>query len=478
VLTKSDTMFSTRIATQIYAKICFETTPGQKKIIEKLSEYIADDDFSRIFVLNGYAGTGKTTLIAALVGALKELGIKPVLLAPTGRAAKVLAQYAHEKALTIHKRIYRQRTNADYESKFSLNPNPERDAVFIVDEASMLSDGASDGALFGSGSLLQDLVQYVRSGRACRLVLVGDSAQLPPVGSDFSPALDENAMRAFGEVVYGTMDEVVRQEAQSGILFNATLVRCMLERGIHEIPRFEMGFPDIEAVEGGEFLEKLQDCYARYGRDETIVITRSNKRANRYNEGIRRNVLCAEEEIESGDMLMIVKNNYYYPEHTEGCPMNFIANGDIARLKRLRRFEEFYGFRFANAVLEFPDYDDAELECRILLETIASESPSLTREESSRLFYEVEKDYLDIRSRIKRYKEIRENPHFNAVQVKFSYAVTCHKAQGGQWKAVFVDRCLFGDEPMTRDMLRWLYTALTRATERLYLVNFDKAFYE
>ena len=471
-------MFSTRIATQIYAKICFETTPGQKKIIEKLSEYIADDDFSRIFVLNGYAGTGKTTLIAALVGALKELGIKPVLLAPTGRAAKVLAQYAHEKALTIHKRIYRQRTNADYESKFSLNPNPERDAVFIVDEASMLSDGASDGALFGSGSLLQDLVQYVRSGRACRLVLVGDSAQLPPVGSDFSPALDENAMRAFGEVVYGTMDEVVRQEAQSGILFNATLVRCMLERGIHEIPRFEMGFPDIEAVEGGEFLEKLQDCYARYGRDETIVITRSNKRANRYNEGIRRNVLCAEEEIESGDMLMIVKNNYYYPEHTEGCPMNFIANGDIARLKRLRRFEEFYGFRFANAVLEFPDYDDAELECRILLETIASESPSLTREESSRLFYEVEKDYLDIRSRIKRYKEIRENPHFNAVQVKFSYAVTCHKAQGGQWKAVFVDRCLFGDEPMTRDMLRWLYTALTRATERLYLVNFDKAFYE
>ena len=478
MLNKSDTMFSTRIATQIYAKICFETTPGQKKIIEKLSEYIADDDFSRIFVLNGYAGTGKTTLIAALVGALKELGIKPVLLAPTGRAAKVLAQYAHEKALTIHKRIYRQRTNADYESKFSLNPNPERDAVFIVDEASMLSDGASDGALFGSGSLLQDLVQYVRSGRACRLVLVGDSAQLPPVGSDFSPALDENAMRAFGEVVYGTMDEVVRQEAQSGILFNATLVRCMLERGIHEIPRFEMGFPDIEAVEGGEFLEKLQDCYARYGRDETIVITRSNKRANRYNEGIRRNVLCAEEEIESGDMLMIVKNNYYYPEHTEGCPMNFIANGDIARLKRLRRFEEFYGFRFANAVLEFPDYDDTELECKILLDTIASESPSLTREESTRLFYEVEKDYLDIRSKIKRFKEIRENPHFNAVQVKFSYAVTCHKAQGGQWKAVFVDRCLFGEEPMTRDMLRWLYTALTRATERLYLVNFDKAFYE
>ena len=453
-------MFSTRIATQIYAKICFETTPGQKKIIEKLSEYLADDDFSRIFVLNGYAGTGKTTLIAGLVGALKDLGIKPVLLAPTGRAAKVLAQYAQEKALTIHKRIYRQRTNADYESKFSLNINPERGAVFIVDEASMLSDNTQGGAVFGSGSLLSDLVEYVRSGRGCRLVLVGDSAQLPPVGADFSPALDPVSMDAYGGIVYGTMDEVVRQEHIVTVLKN------------------QIDFPDIEAVVGGEFLEKLQDCYARYGRDETIVITRSNKRANRYNEGIRRNVLYAEEEIESGDMLMVVKNNYYFPEHTEDCPMNFIANGDIARLKRLRRFEDFYGFRFADAVLEFPDYNDAEIECKILLDTIASESPSLTREESTRLFYEVEKDYTDIKSKLKRFKEIRENPHFNAVQVKFSYAVTCHKAQGGQWRAVFVDRCLFGDEPMSRDMLRWLYTALTRATDKLYLVNFDEKFYE
>ena len=471
-------MFSTRIATQIYGKICFETTPGQKKIIEKLSEYLSDGDFSKIFVLNGYAGTGKTTLVGALVGALKDLGIKSVLLAPTGRAAKVLARYAGEKALTIHKRIYRQRTNADYESKFSLNLNPERGAVFIVDEASMLSDRSSEGAVFGSGSLLSDLVAYVRSGRGCRLILVGDSAQLPPVGSDFSPALDPAALSAYGEVVYGTMDEVVRQESESGILFNATLVRCMVENGLYEIPHFELDFPDIEAIDGGEFLERLEDCYARYGRDETIVITRSNRRANRYNEGIRRNVLYAEEEIESNDMLMVVKNNYYFPEHTQDCPMNFIANGDIARLKRLGRFEEFYGFRFANAVLSFPDYDDAELDCKILLDTLASESPSLTREESTRLFYEVEKDYTEIRSRLKRFREIRENPHFNALQIKFSYAVTCHKAQGGQWRAVFVDRCLFGDEPMTRDLLRWLYTALTRATDKLYLVNFDKAFYE
>lgn len=442
-----------------------------------LSEYLADDDYTRIFVLNGYAGTGKTTLIAALVGALKVLGIKPVLLAPTGRAAKVLTRYAAQSALTIHKRIYRERTNADYESRFSLNPNTERGAVFIVDEASMLADVQQDGALFGSGSLLDDLVQYVRSGRECRLVLVGDNAQLPPVGSDRSPALDPSAMSRYGSVVTAALEEVVRQQAESGILFNATLVRCMLENDICDVPRFEMGFPDIEAIEGGEFSEKLQECYDHYGRDETIVITRSNKRANRYNEGIRRNVLGAEEEIESGDMLMVVKNNYHFTERDKECPMQFVANGDIARLKRLRRFEEFYGFRFAEAVLAFGDYDDTELTCKILLDTLASESPSLSREQGTRLFYEVEKDYMDTKNKLKRFREIRENPHFNALQVKFAYAVTCHKAQGGQWKAVFVDRFLFGDEQMNRDRLRWLYTALTRATERLYLVNFDERFF-
>ena len=472
-------MLSTTIATQIYAKISFETTQSQKKIIEQLSEYISGDDFSRFFVLNGYAGTGKTTVVAALVAALKSFGIKSVLLAPTGRAAKVLSRYCNEKAQTIHKRIYRQRTNASYESTFSLNLNRESDAVFIVDEASMLSNGSSAGdSAFGSGSLLEDLIKYVRSGRKCRLILVGDNAQLPPVGADHSPALDPAELLPYGEVEYASMDDVVRQECDSGILFNATMVRCMLENGIYEIPHFDMSYPDFEAVNGGEFLEKLQDCYDRYGRDETIVITRSNKRANRYNEGIRRNVLCAEEEIESNDMLMVVKNNYHFTERIENCPMNFIANGDIARLKRLRRFEELYGFRFATAVLSFPDYDDMVIECKILLDTITSESPSLTREESNRLFYEVEKDYLDIRSKIKRFQEIRENPHFNALQIKFSYAVTCHKAQGGQWQAVFIDRCLFGDEPMTRDMMRWLYTALTRATEKVYLVNFDERFFE
>ena len=471
-------MVNTYIAGQIYAKISFETTFSQKKVVEKLSEWLSSPDYSQIFVLNGYAGTGKTTLIAALVEVLGDMNIKPVLLAPTGRAAKVLSRYSHHEALTIHKRIYREKTNADYESKFTLNLNKERGAIFIVDEASMLSDTAGDGQLFGSGSLLDDLIKYVRSGKECRLILVGDNAQLPPVGSAYSPALEEDLMRGYGDIIYESMDDVVRQEATSGILFNATMVRCMLENGLCKVPRFEMDFPDIEAINGSEVMEKVQECYDKYGREETIVITRSNKRANRYNEGIRRYNLSAEEAIESGDMLMVVKNNYHYTERIEECPMSFMANGDIALLKRIRRFEDFYGFHFAEATLCFPDYNDTEIECKVLLDTIASESPSLTKEENRRLFDEVEKDYTDIKSKIKRYKEIRENPHFNAVQVKFAYAVTCHKAQGGQWRSVFVDRCLFGDKPMTRDMLRWLYTAITRATDKLYLVNFDERFFE
>ena len=470
-------MLNTHITDQIYAKLSFDATNNQKKIIEKLSAWLSDDDYSRIFLLNGYAGTGKTTIIAAFVAALKELGLKPILLAPTGRAAKVLTRYSKLTAYTIHKKIYREKSISDYQSKFSLDYNREHDAVFIVDEASMLSTSSPDSS-FGSGNLLYDLVQYVRQGKRCRLMLVGDDAQLPPVGDDYSPALQPSELLPYGDVEYGTMDEVVRQSHDSGILFNATMLRCMLENNIYEIPRFDLSYKDFRQVQGGELLEELQDCYDRFGRDETIVITRSNKRANRYNEGIRRHNLSAEEEIESGDMLMIVKNNYFYAEQDKESPMSFVANGDVARLKRIRRFEEFYGFRFIDATLQFPDYDDYEMQAKILMDTLSSESPSLTREQSNQLFIEVEKDYADITAKSKRYKAIRENPHFNAMQVKFAYAVTCHKAQGGQWSAVFVDRCLFGDELMSRDMLRWLYTAITRATERLYLVNFDERFLE
>ena len=471
-------MLSTHISHQIYAKLSFEATNNQKKIIEKLSEWLAEGDTNSIFLLNGYAGTGKTTIIASFVAAIRDLGIKPILLAPTGRAAKVLSHYSNYEAHTIHKRIYRERTITDYESRFSLDYNREKGAIFIVDEASMLSNSSSENAAFGSGSLLDDLVEYVRSGKGCRLMLVGDDAQLPPVGSDISPALDPVELSHYGEVCYGTMDEVVRQSHDSGILFNATMLRCMLENHIHEIPHFDMSYPDFRRVEGGELLEELQDCYDRFGRDETIVITRSNKRANRYNEGIRRHTLSAEEEIEGGDMLMIVKNNYFYAERDKESPMSFVANGDVARLRRIRRFEEFYGFRFAEATLQFPDYNDYEMQVKVLLDTISSESPSLTREQSHQLFMEVEKDYEDIKAKAKRYRAIRENAYFNAMQIKFAYAVTCHKSQGGQWRAVFVDRCLFGDETMSRDMLRWLYTAITRATDRVYLVNFDERFFE
>ena len=425
-------MLNTYIAGQIYAKISFDATVSQKKVVENLSEYLSSPDYSSIFILNGYAGTGKTTLIAALVQVLRAMNIPCVLLAPTGRAAKVLAQYSGTEAHTIHKRIYRQRTNADYESKYSLDINREKGCVFIVDETSMLSDSTPDGQIFGSGSLLEDLITYVRSGRQCRLILVGDDAQLPPVGADRSPALDAAAMRSYGEVVYSSMTDVVRQDAASGILRNATALRQMLERGEVEVPHIDLNYPDIESIGGGEFLECLEDAYARYGRDETIVITRSNKRANRFNEGIRRYILSAEEQIESGDRMMVVKNNYYYTERMEKSPMSFIANGDIALLKRIRRFEDFYGFHFADAVLSFGDYGDTEIECKILLDTLSSESPSLTREQSRQLFDEVEKDYMDTASRLKRFRQIRENPHYNALQVKFAYAVTCHKAQGGQ----------------------------------------------
>lgn len=473
-------MLSEHISAQIYAKFQFEPTFGQKKIIESLSEWISDDDFESIFILNGYAGTGKTTLIAAFVEVLKELKLKPILLAPTGRAAKVLTWHtAGTSAHTIHKRIYRERTSAAYESHFDLNFNREKDAVFIVDEASMLADYSEEGSMFGSGSLLDDLFSYVRQGQRCRIMFVGDSAQLPPVGHELSPALDPRKMACYGSSVrYETLDEVVRQEEQSGILFNATMVRCMIENRIYDTPLLDMSYPDFQAIGGGEFLEKVEECYSKYGQDEVIVITRSNKRAAHFNGGIRARVLYAEEEIDSGDMVMVVKNNYHYTEQDEESKADFIANGDVAQLRRIRRFKELYGFRFAEATLRFADYDDYEVECNILLDTLMSNTPSLSREQMKELFYAVEADYQDITSRQKRYKAVRENDYYNAMQIKFAYAVTCHKAQGGQWRAVFIDRLLFGQERMTKEFLRWLYTAISRATDQVYLVNFDESFFD
>lgn len=470
-------MINDHIKSQIYSKFSFTPTKGQNKIIENLANWISEPEYDSVFILNGYAGTGKTTLISAFATTLAELRIKPILLAPTGRAAKVVAQMTGMPAHTIHKKIYRQKSLADAEARFMLNFNKEKDAVFIVDEASMIADYSMDGSVFGSGSLLDDLFEYVRSGERCRVMFVGDAAQLPPVGHDLSPALNPERMKVYGPVIYETLDEVVRQQMDSGILFNATMVRCMLDAGIYEIPLFDTSFPDFEAISGAEVLERVEECYSRYGRDDVIVITRSNKRANRFNEGIRRLTLCAEEAIESGDMLMVVKNNYHFTEREEDCKIDFVANGDTARLMRIRRYHDLYGFRFADAVLRFADYDDYELDCKILLDTLTSEAPALTAEQSKSLFTAIEEDYSDVTNKRERYKKIRDDAYYNAMQVKFAYAVTCHKAQGGQWSAVFVDKMLFGDEEMSRDMLRWLYTAITRATEKLYLVNFDDRFF-
>ena len=471
-------MLSEHISSQIYRIFGFEPTFGQKKIIDALGGFMAQPDPELILMINGYAGTGKTSVVSALVKSLKEFKINSILLAPTGRAAKVFAVAADTAAFTIHKKIYRQKSLTSDRVRFDLNINKEQNAVFIVDEASMLSNFGGDASIFGSGRLLDDLITYVRSGHNCKLIVVGDNAQLPPVGLEYSPALDPAEMAVYGRPALFTLDEVMRQSRDSGILFNATLLRCMIEENIIDIPLFRTDFPDVEQVHGSEILEKIADAYDRYGMENVIVITRSNKRANQFNEGIRQRILFREEALSPGDMLMVVKNNYHFAEKDPNVPLDFIANGDVAKLVRIRKYHEQFGFRFADVTLSFPDYDDLEMDCRILLDTLQSESPSLTQDQSSRLWWSVAEDYAGIGNKAKRYRAIREDPFYNAMQVKFSYAVTGHKAQGGQWKCVFIDRMLFGEETMTLDRMRWLYTALTRAAERVCFVNFDERFFE
>ncbi|MCC8088403.1 MAG: AAA family ATPase [Rikenellaceae bacterium] len=471
-------MLSEHISSQIYSNFNFVPTIGQKKLIDRLSVYTTERPSGKILMVNGYAGTGKTTAISAYVKTLEKFHIKYTLLAPTGRAAKVLATSSGSKAYTIHKKIYRQKSLSSEFSSFSLAPNLNKDTIFIVDEVSMLSNFSLDNSIFGSGRLLDDLVGFVNSGVNCKLILVGDSAQLPPVGLDNSPALDPDRMSQYGETELVVLDEVMRQQEDSGILFNATLLRCMLEENIIDIPMFRTSFPDIKSIGGGEFLEKLSEAYDKYGMDNTIVITRSNKRANKFNEGIRRHILCRDEPLNSGDMLMIVKNNYYFIEKKEDEELDFIANGDTAELVKIKRYDEQFGFRFADVRLRFPDYDELEIDCKINLDTLESFSPSLTQEQSRELFYRVEEDYSHLTTKKKRYAAIREDSYYNALQVKFAYSVTCHKAQGGQWGCVFIDKMLFGEEEMSRDLMRWLYTAITRATDMVFLVNFDERFFE
>ena len=450
----------------------YESTPCQDKLLRQVASFItADED---ILVVNGYAGTGKTSALSAVVGGLSSLKIPCVLLAPTGRSAKVLSGYCGKPASTIHKHIYRQKSfGADGMGQFSLAPNKARGTLFIVDEVSLIGVASGEGGgAFGSGNLLADLVAFVRSGVDCKLILVGDAAQLPPVGLEESPALSPDYMAGFGGVSFATLTTVVRQAEGSGILVNATHLRTLLDSMDEPIGQADLGlsvngFPDIRRIGGGELLEALSDAYDRYGSDEVAVLCRSNKRAVRYNAGIRAQVLYREERLCRGDRLMVVKNNYR--NDIEGT--DYIANGDLAELVRIRHYEDRYGLHFADATLSLPDYGGQEIETKVLLDTLDSESPALTREQSQALWEGVSADYAHLSTKKKRYDAIKEDPFFRALQLKYAHAITCHKAQGGQWECVFVDNPFWQDF-LVPDDIKWLYTALTRAVKTVYLVNF------
>ncbi len=474
-------MLKSYISDQILKELGVEPTNSQKEMAVKLSDFITSDNQNQVFLLKGYAGTGKTTSISALVRVLDKMKIKTVLLAPTGRASKVLSQYCDKPASTIHKKIYRQQSGSDFNTRFLLDRNLNRNTIFIVDEASMISNVSQDLSVFGSGHLLSDLIEYVLSGDNCKLLISGDTAQLPPVGLNISPALDSEELKYFDlEVISCEMTEVVRQSENSGILANATKLRNLLaleeSKGYWKIS--DSGFDDIIRLPGSELVDEIANCYDKFGIDETIIITRSNKRANKFNEGIRHSILYREDQISTGDILMVVKNNYFWPKQLESKEFNFIANGDIAKVLKIKKHEEQYGFHFVNVVLSFVDYDNINLDCKIMLDTLTIDAPALTNEDNRKLYETIAEDYTEIRNKRKRWELIRENEYFNALQVKFSYAVTCHKAQGGQWKSAFIDHGYLTEDMIDREFIRWAYTAFTRPTERLYLVNFNKGFFD
>ena len=468
-------MINNYLERQIKENFSYQPTFEQEIAVKSLSEFLLSTANDTVFVLRGYAGTGKTSLVGALVKAMDKLLQKSVLLAPTGRAAKVFSAYAGHPAFTIHKKIYRQQSFSNEVSNFSINDNLTTHTLYIVDEASMISNEGLSGSMFGTGRLLDDLVEFVYSGAGCRLLLMGDTAQLPPVGEEQSPALATEALKGYGlNVIEVDLTQVVRQVQSSGILWNATQIRQLIaEDECFSLPKIKVsGFPDIQVVRGDELIDTLTGCYEKDGMDETIVVCRSNKRANIYNKGIRAQILYREDELNTGDLLMVAKNNYFWTEKYK--EMDFIANGEIAVVRRVRRTRELYGFRFAEVLLAFPDQNDFELEANLLLDTLHSDAPALPKTENDRLFYSVLEDYVDITVKRERMKKMKADPHYNALQVKYAYAVTCHKAQGGQWQNVFLDQGYMSDEYLTPDYFRWLYTAFTRASKTLYLVNYPE----
>ena len=464
----------------------FEPTADQMNALECFGRFLASRNDMPMMLMRGSAGTGKTSLVAAMVQTLVSLRQKVVLMAPTGRAAKVLSISSSLPASTIHRKIYRQKTML---GDFNLNDNLHTDTLFVIDEASMISTFSMSETGFGSGNLLDDLVQFVYSGRNCRMLLIGDTAQLPPVGEDESPALIPEIFYGYGATLFECdLSEVLRQEQESGILYNATAIRSLIQHEeATELPKLRFrGFSDIISLPGNEIIDTLSSSYSRVGIDDTIVITRSNKNATMYNNGIRAQVLDREELLERGDQVMIVKNHTLPTLNPTPSTLNpnpstlntqqpsFIANGDKAIVVRVRNFRELYGFHFADAILRFPDYDDFELDTIVLTDTLQSDAPALTQEQSNALFKAIEEDYADIPRKADRMKAIREDKYFNALQIKYAYAVTCHKAQGGQWSHVYIDQGYMTDDMLTPDYIHWLYTAITRGKEKVYMVNWRK----
>ena len=470
-------MLKNKIQSEILSHLNFTPTLGQIAAIDGLANFVVNPKPDSCVLLKGYAGTGKTSIIAGYVKTLEKLKVKFELLAPTGRAAKVLTEYSGAKAHTIHKCIYRQKSMKEGMGKFVLNYNKLTNAIFIVDEASMLSDFSFEDSAFGSGRLLSDLIEFVRQGNNCRLILVGDTAQLPPIGLDISPALNYSDLVHFNlDVKEFFLNEVVRQQSDSGILHNATTIRTILDSGIIETPKFTVeGFDDIEKITGGELLEYLSEEYNKNGREGNVVVCYSNKRANRYNNGIRSRILYYEEELSVGDYLMVARNSYFWVDDIPD--ISFIANGDVVEVTRIGKRYEMYGFRFADVTIRLLDDNQQLIDVRIILDSLMMDGPSLGSEHMKNLYQQIATDYSHIKTHKARLTKIKEDPFFNAMQVKFAYAVTCHKAQGGQWPNIFIDQGFFKPTMLTREYLRWLYTAITRATNKVYLVNFDESFF-
>jgi exodeoxyribonuclease-5 len=454
-------------------KLEHRPTDDQVSAIASLAKFTLNIEKEELFILKGYAGTGKTTLIDGLVKATNHFKIKTILLAPTGRAAKVINRITNKSAYTIHKKIYRQKSSKDGFGNFALGDNLHTNTLFIIDESSMIANHSLDQSAFGTGSLLDDLIRFVFSGVRCKILFIGDVAQLPPVKLDLSPALDEEALKRYMYPVFSsTLKQVVRQEKDSGILFNATELRKQLNKDSINIQIITKEFSDIEAINGELLIESLSSSYDNAGLEQSIIICRSNKRANRFNQGIRNAVLYKEERISVGDLIMVVKNSYFWTE--DEMDIDFIANGDIAEIVHIFGHETMYGFDFADVTIRLIDYSYTEINVKILLNTLETETPALSYDENKKLFYTILEDYTHIKPKKKQYEEVRSNPYFNAIQIKYAYAITCHKAQGGQWQNVFIDQGYINDKMIDNQYLRWLYTAFTRPTKQLFLINFDK----